>query len=98
MLIDEISILPRETPKLDEVLRDFIQYFQANYGTVSLRLAIFHIIQFRISQHTVGTGYFPGLKRPGRGVDHPPPSSAEVTERAELYFCSPCGLSWLVLG
>jgi hypothetical protein len=35
MLIDEISILPQEPPNLDEVLRDFIQYFQANYGTVS---------------------------------------------------------------
>jgi hypothetical protein len=22
--------------------------------------------------------YFPGVKRPGRGADHPPPSSAEV--------------------
>jgi hypothetical protein len=27
---------------------------------------------------TLGTGSFPGVKRPGRGVDHPPPSSAEV--------------------
>jgi hypothetical protein len=27
---------------------------------------------------TMGTGYFPGVKRPGRGADHPPPSSAEV--------------------
>ena len=27
---------------------------------------------------TVGTGSFPGVKRPGRGADHPPPSSAEV--------------------
>jgi hypothetical protein len=25
-----------------------------------------------------GTGSFPGVKRPGRGADHPPPSSAEV--------------------
>jgi hypothetical protein len=32
----------------------------------------------------VGTGSFPGVKRPGRGVDHPPPSSAEVKERVEL--------------
>ena len=24
---------------------------------------------------------FPGVKRPGRGVDHPPPSGAEVKER-----------------
>jgi hypothetical protein len=27
---------------------------------------------------TMGTGSFPGIKRPGRGADHPPPSSAEV--------------------
>jgi len=41
---------------------------------------------------------FPGVKRPGRGVDHPPPSSAEVKERVELYLCSPSWLSWPVLG
>ena len=28
--------------------------------------------------HTMGNGSFLGVKRPGRGVDHPPPSSAEV--------------------
>jgi hypothetical protein len=27
---------------------------------------------------TMGTGSFPGVKRPGRGADHPPPCSAEV--------------------
>ena len=27
-----------------------------------------------------GTGSFPGVKRPGRGFDHPPPSNAEVKE------------------
>jgi hypothetical protein len=27
---------------------------------------------------TMSTGSFPGLKRPGRGADHLPPSSAEV--------------------
>jgi hypothetical protein len=27
---------------------------------------------------TMGTGYFPGVKRPGRGADYPPPSSSEV--------------------
>ena len=39
-----------------------------------------------------------GVKRPGRGVDHQPPSSAEVKERVELYFFSPFGPSWPVLG
>jgi hypothetical protein len=29
------------------------------------------------------TGSFPGVKRPRRGVDHPPPSSADVKERVE---------------
>jgi hypothetical protein len=28
---------------------------------------------------TMGTGSFLGVKRPGRGADHPSPSSAEVT-------------------
>ena len=27
---------------------------------------------------TMGTGSFPGVKLPGRGADHPSPSSAEV--------------------
>jgi hypothetical protein len=27
---------------------------------------------------TMGTGFFPGVNRPVRGVDHPPPSSAKV--------------------
>jgi hypothetical protein len=36
--------------------------------------------------YTVGTGSFPELERPGHAVDHPPPSSTEVKERAELYL------------
>jgi hypothetical protein len=32
----------------------------------------------------MGTGSFPGVKRPGCGVDHPPPSRAKVKERVEL--------------
>jgi hypothetical protein len=31
---------------------------------------------------------FLGVKRQGRGADHPPPSSAEVKEKAELYLYS----------
>jgi len=30
------------------------------------------------SSYTMGTGSFLGVKQPGRGVDHPPPSSAKV--------------------
>ena len=47
---------------------------------------------------TMSKGSFPGVKRPGRGVDHPPPSSAEVKERVELYLYSPSENSWPVLG
>jgi hypothetical protein len=36
------------------------------------------------ASYTMGTGSFPGVNQPGRGVDHPPPSSAEVKERVEL--------------
>jgi hypothetical protein len=34
----------------------------------------------------MGTGSFPGVKRTERGVDHPPPSSAEVKERVEYIY------------
>jgi hypothetical protein len=47
---------------------------------------------------TMGTGVFPGVKRPERGVDHSPPSSYEVKERAELYIYSPLGLRSLFYG
>jgi hypothetical protein len=49
------------------------------------------------ASYTMGTGSFPGVKRPGRGVNHGPPSSAEVKERVELYIYSPSGPSWHVL-
>jgi hypothetical protein len=29
---------------------------------------------------------FPGVKQPGRGVDHPPPSIAEIKGRVDLYL------------
>jgi hypothetical protein len=50
------------------------------------------------ASYTMGTWSFPGVKRPGRGVDNPPTSSAEVKERVELYLYSPSESSWLVLG
>ena len=42
-----------------------------------------------------GYRVFPGVNQSGRGVDHPPPPSAEVKERAELYLYSPSGLRGL---
>jgi hypothetical protein len=41
---------------------------------------------------------FPRVKRPGRGIDHLPPSCAKVKERVELYLCSPSVPSWPVIG
>ena len=46
----------------------------------------------------MGTGSFPGVKRPGRGVDHPSPSNDEVKERIELNLYSPSGPSGLFKG
>ena len=47
---------------------------------------------------TMDTGSFPGVKRPGRGADHPPPSKRRGHERVELYLYSPSGPQWPVTG
>ena len=47
---------------------------------------------------TMGTGPFPGVKRPGRGADHPPPSKCRSHERVGLYLYSPSGPQWPVIG
>ena len=41
---------------------------------------------------------FPGVKQPGRGIDHRPSSSAEVKERVELHLYYPSGPSQPLLG
>jgi len=46
----------------------------------------------------VGTRSFLEVKWPGRDVDYPPLSSAEIKERVELNLCSSSGLLWRVLG
>jgi len=46
-----------------------------------------------LASYRMGTGVFPEVKRLGRGVSHPHPSSAEVKERVELYLYSPSGPS-----
>jgi len=50
------------------------------------------------ASYTMDTVSFPGIKRPGRGFDHPPLSNAEVKERVELYLYTPSGPSWHVPG
>ena len=48
---------------------------------------------------TMGIGVsFPGVKRPGSGVNHPHPSSAEVKEGVGLCFCFHFGPLWPVIG
>jgi len=47
------------------------------------------------ASYTIGTGFFLRVKRPGRGVDNPPPSSAEVEGRVELKIYLPIGLCGL---
>ena len=49
------------------------------------------------ASYTMGTGSFPGVKRPGLDVDHPPHLGAKVKERVELYHYSPSGPWWPVL-
>jgi hypothetical protein len=50
------------------------------------------------ASYTMGTGSFLGVRQPGCGADHPPPSSAEVKERVELYLYSTSGSSKPVIG
>jgi len=50
------------------------------------------------ASYTMGTGSFPWVKRPERGVENPPPYSAELKERIDLYFYSPSGLSCPLVG
>ena len=47
---------------------------------------------------TMGTGSFLEVKRPGRGVDPPPPSKCQGHERVGLYLYSPSGPQWPVIG
>ena len=49
------------------------------------------------TSRTMGTGCFPRVKRPGRGVDHPPASRVEVKERVQLYLYYPSESSYQVL-
>jgi hypothetical protein len=41
------------------------------------------------ASYIIGTGLFPWVKQPGRGVNHPPLSSTKVKEGIALYLYSP---------
>ena len=49
------------------------------------------------ASYTMGTGSSPVVKRPGRNVEPPPQSSAEVKERVELFLYSTSRISWPVI-
>jgi hypothetical protein len=52
------------------------------YKKIPVGARLFVHVQTGLGAHPasciMGTGSFPGVKRPGRGADHPPPPSAEV--------------------
>ena len=50
------------------------------------------------ASYIIGTGSFPGVKRPGRGVHNTPPCSTEVKEEVELYLYSTSEPSWPAVG
>jgi len=50
------------------------------------------------ASYTMGSGPFHGIKRLGRGIDHPLASSSEVKKGVELYLYRPPGPSWPFLG
>jgi len=51
---------------------------------------------FHSTTYAIGTRSFPGVKRPGCGVDHAIPPSAEVKEGVKLYLYSLLGLGGLL--
>ena len=44
---------------------------------------------------TMGTGSFPGVKRPGRGVDHPPHLAPKLKKEYSYTSTAPLGLRGL---
>jgi hypothetical protein len=50
------------------------------------------------ASYTLVAGSFRGVNRPGRGVNHPPPTSAGVKERTGLYFYALSLPSWQFIG
>jgi len=50
------------------------------------------------ASYTMHTGSFPGVKRPGRSIDHPPPSAPRLKKEYSYTSIPPMGLCGLVLG
>ena len=82
-----------------EIYLIFLQYRSGDWIPVGARFSapVETGCEAHPASYTMGTGSFPRLKRPVRGVDHPPLSSAEFKDRVELYLYSTSGPSWPVL-
>jgi hypothetical protein len=48
------------------------------------------------TSYTMGTGYFPGVKWPGRGVDHPPHLQPRLKKELSCTSSPPPGLRGLL--
>jgi hypothetical protein len=48
--------------------------------------------------NAVDTGLLQGIRRPERGINHPPASSSEIKKRVELYLYSHSVPSWNAIG
>jgi hypothetical protein len=72
------------------------------YGQDGPRERFFAHVQTGTGYHPafciMGTGSFPGVKRSGRGADHPSPSSAEVENEYSYITTPPMGPSGPVTG
>jgi hypothetical protein len=50
------------------------------------------------ASYPMSTWLLLGVKQPGHGTDHTPPSSTEIKERVQLYLYSTSGLRGLLKG
>jgi hypothetical protein len=62
---------------------------ESRWGAARLSAPVYTGPGAHPAYYTMSTRSFTGVKRPGRGVNHPTPSSAEVKEWVELYLYFP---------
>jgi hypothetical protein len=94
---------PQHSSKLKKSCTPIIKYLRAGRSgdRFPVGARFFAHVQTGPGAHpascTMGTGFIPGVKRPGRDADHPPPSSAEF-EHEQNYTSNPhLGPLWPVI-